>query len=147
MQEKLEKTISELICTRLYMMVQLDVHIVNLIFSLFLVHENLICGNLTVTGDDNDSCTGTYIISQEKASKSPNQPVYKLKGQDRFIYYHPDGAGWRIGRKEHLRAYELGPLIYLDTDGWHIGPKENLEGSHYYKSKLYPILIQMCLHD
>ena len=118
----------------------MHVHIVNLIFSLFLVHENLLCGNLTVTGDDNDSCTGTYIISEEKASKSPNKPVYKLEGQDRFIYYHPDGAGWRIGRKEHLRAYEHDPLIYLL--GWQ---EENLEGSHYYKSKLYPILIQMCL--
>ena len=117
------------------------------VLSLFLVHENLLCANLTVTGDDNDSCTGTYIISQEKASKSPNKPVYKLEGQDRFIYYHPDGAGWRIGRKEHLRAYELGPLVYFDTLlGLHIGPNENLEGSHYYKSKYFIPFLSKCAY-
>ena len=121
--------------------------IVNPLFSLFLVHENLLCGNLTVTGDAWASVTGTYLISEEKASKSPNKPVYKLEGQDRFIYYHPDGAGWRIGRKEHLRAYELGPLVYFDTLlGLHIGPNENLEGSHYYKSKYFIPFLSKCAY-
>ena len=60
----------------------------------------MLCGNLTVTGDDWGSVTGTYIISEEKSSKSPNKPVYKLQGKDRYIYYNPDdGSGWRVGSK------------------------------------------------
>ena len=63
----------------------------------------MLCDKLTVTGDDYASVTGTYIISNEKASKSPNKPVYKLEGKDRFIFYDPsDGDGWRIGAKEGL---------------------------------------------
>ena len=49
----------------------------------------MLCDKLTVTGDDWESVTGTYIISNEKASKSPDKPVYKLEGQDSFIYYSP----------------------------------------------------------
>jgi hypothetical protein len=86
----------------------------------------LLCGNLTVTGDDYASVTGTYLISEEKASKSPNTPVYKLQGQDRFIYYSPTkGAGWRIARKEDLSG--------------------ETEGFSYYRSKNFiPFFIQMC---
>ena len=42
---------------------------------------------LTVTG--NGSLTGTFIINNENSSLSSNEPVYKLEGQDRFIYYSP----------------------------------------------------------
>merc|ERR1712129_358209 len=84
---------------------------------LFIGNENLLCDKLTVTGDDWASVTGTYIISNEKASKFPDKPVYKLEGQDRFIYYTLlIGAGWCIGAKEWLSG--------------------ELEGLHYYKSGL-----------
>ena len=47
-------------------------------------------GNLTVTGNDYGSLTGTFIINNENSSLSSNEPpVYKLEGQDRFIYYSP----------------------------------------------------------
>jgi len=66
-------------------------------------NENLLCDKLTVTGDDEYGCTGTYIISNENASKAPDKPVYKLEGQDRFIYFSLlDGSGWCIGAKETL---------------------------------------------
>ena len=44
---------------------------------LFIGKRKLLCDKLTVTGDDYASVTGTYIISDEKASKSPDKPVYK----------------------------------------------------------------------
>ena len=96
----------------------LNVHIVNPLFSLFLVHDNLLCGNLTVTGDDYASVTGTYLISEEKASKALDKPVYKLEGKDRFIYYSTIGAGWCIGAKEQLSGETEGLYYYrsnLDT--------------------------------
>ena len=46
-------------------------------------------GNLTVTGNDYGSLTGTFIIHSENSSLSSNEPFYKLEGQDRFIYYSP----------------------------------------------------------
>ena len=69
----------------------------------------MLCDKLTVTGDDWASVTGTYIISNEKASKAPDKPVYKLEGEDRYIYYSPtNGYGWRIGAKEHLSGEKEG---------------------------------------
>ena len=86
----------------------------------------MLCYKLTVTGDDAGSVTGTYIISNEKASKFPNKPVYKLEGQDRFIYYAlRNGNGWCIGAKEQLSG--------------------ETEGLFYYRSKNFiPFFIQMC---
>ena len=70
---------------------------------LFLVHGNLLCDKLTVTGDGFGSVTGTYFINEEKVSNSPYTPVYKLEGKDTYIYYSPsNGCGWRIGQKEDL---------------------------------------------
>ena len=96
---------------------------------LFIGKRKLLCDKLTVTGDDFGSVTGTYIISNEKASKAPDKPVYKLEGQDRFIYYAlRNGHGWCIGKKEFLSG--------------------ETEGLYAYNSKNFiPILIQMCLHD
>ena len=76
----------------------------------------MLCGNLTVTGDDYARCTGTYIISEEKASLSPSMPVYKKKGYDRFIYHTP--TSWVVGAREHLSPGET-------------------EGNFYFKSKSF----------
>ena len=65
-----------------------------------LVYENLLCGNLTVTGDAWASVTGTYLISKEKASLSPSMRVFKKQGYDRFIYHTP--TSWVLGKREHL---------------------------------------------
>ena len=102
---------------------------VNPLFSLFLVHENLLCDKLTVTGDAWASVTGTYLISEEEASKSPNKPVYKLKSKDRYIYYNPGGKGWRIASKEHLSGEK--------------------EGGNYYRSKKFIPFLSKCakVHD
>ena len=102
-----------------------NVRIVNPIFS-SIDNENLLCDKLTVTGDDEYGCTGTYIISNEKASKSPDKPVYKLEGQDRYIYYNPGGDGWRIARKERLSGEK--------------------EGLHYYASKNFIPFLSKCAY-
>ena len=75
---------------------------------LFLVH----CTKLTVTGDDWGECTGIYVITTEKASKAPDKPVYKLQGQDRYIYFNPNGDGWRIGEKIDLSGKDEGLYWY-----------------------------------
>ena len=76
------------------------------------------CAKLTVTaGDDWMGCTGTYVITTEKASKAPDKPVYKLQGQDRYIYFNPGGAGWAIGAKINLSG--------------------KTEGDHWYRSKSF----------
>ena len=77
----------------------------------------MLCDKLTVTGDEY-AVTGTYIISNEKASKSPDKPVYKLEGQDRFIYYTLlNGAGWCIGAgKETLSGETEGDFYYYSKN-------------------------------
>ena len=87
----------------------------------------MLCDKLTVTGDDYASATGTYIISNEKASKSPNKPVYKLQGEDRYIYYNPGGNGWRISDKVDLSG---------DT-----------EGSAWYTSKNFIPFLSKCANS
>jgi len=99
------------------------------------------CAKLTVTGDSWAECTGTYVITTEKASKAPDKPVYKLQGQDRYIYFNPNfGAGWRIGRKIHLSGKNEGRFWYrsgIDTsepwmvknaewDGGKLGPDKKI---------------------
>ena len=49
------------------------------------VHNTKYC-NLTVTGVDYGSYTGTYIIVNEKDSPSSDESVHKLEGTD---YEHP----------------------------------------------------------
>jgi len=101
-------------------------------------NENLLCDKLTVTGDDYGSVTGTYIISNEKASKAPDKPVYKLEGQDRFIYFSLlYGAGWCISKKEYLSGEKEGLCYYrsyLDTvEPWLV---KSQWGSHAYSYKV-----------
>ena len=97
---------------------------------LFIGKRKLLCDKLTVTGDDYKSVTGTYIISNEKASKAPDKPVYKLEGQDRFIYYTlRNGNGWCISDKGDLSG--------------------ETEGNNYYHSKNFIPFLSKCayLHD
>ena len=77
----------------------------------------MLCDNLTVTGDDWADVTGTYIISNETASKYPDKPVYKLEGQDRFIFFTlRKFTGWCIGAKEHLSGDTEGQYYYASKN-------------------------------
>ena len=78
--------------------------------------------NLTITGDVHGSLTGTYIINNENSSLSLNESVYKLEGQDRFIYYSP-------------------------SEGEKVDSSGETEGLSYFSSKNFIILIKMYLHD
>ena len=80
--------------------------------------------NLTITGDVHGSLTGTYIINNENSSLSLNEPVYKLEGQDSFIYYSPS-------KVENEKVASSG-----ETDG-----------VSYYSSKNFNILIIICSHQ
>ena len=70
-------------------------------------HLPLLCANLTVSGID-EKYTGSYLISKENAASSPNKPVFKLEGEDMYIYYYPGIAGWRIGAKINLSGEKEG---------------------------------------
>ena len=65
-----------------------------------------------MTGDDWVSVTGTYSITEEKASKSPDMPVYKMDGGDRYVYFNPGGNGWRISDKDDLSGETEGNYWY-----------------------------------
>ena len=79
------------------------------------MHDGLICANLTVTGDSYGTCLGSYIVIEEKTLSAPEKPVYKLEGQDRYIFNVNNGDyGWFIGPKYGMS-----------------GPKE---GHHYFAS-------------
>ena len=54
-----------------------------------------------VSGDDDD-LIGTYVISDEVAKKAPNCPVWKLEGQEIYVFSSGSNEGWRIGDKDSL---------------------------------------------
>ena len=60
------------------------------------------CSKLKVSGDDYQGCLGTYTISNEKASKAPERPVWKKAGWDRYILFMPNIDGWTIGYRISL---------------------------------------------
>ena len=68
----------------------------------FLAHFGAVCTSIVVTGDDYGSVTGSYFISEEKSSSSPEKPTYKLDGMDRYIFFYPSKKGWREGRYEGM---------------------------------------------
>ena len=68
-----------------------NVRIVNPIFS-SIDNENLLCDKLTVTGDDEYGCTGTYIISNENAS-------FKIEIALKVFFFHSDAKF--VGEEEH----------------------------------------------
>ena len=63
------------------------------------------CRNITVIDDDVFGIyTGTYMITNERASKSPNKPVFKMDGGDRYLFHYPNNNGWIISDKTALLA-------------------------------------------
>ena len=52
------------------------------------------------------------MISDEVATDAPNGPVWKLEGEDMYVFNDGSDAGWRIGDKDSLA-----------------------DGSYYFKSK------------
>ena len=68
---------------------------------------------ILVSGSDIFNCTGNYRITFEKSSGSPNLPVYKLVGGNRYIYFHSsDTYGWRIGQKDGLDSQNAEQFFY-----------------------------------
>ena len=68
---------------------------------------------ILVSGDDFLNCTGYYHITFERSSGSPNLPVYKLVGGNRYIYFHSsDTHGWRIGQKDGLEGQNADQFFY-----------------------------------
>ena len=81
------------------------------------VYSGAICTSIEVTGNDFGSVTGTYFISEEKSSSSPEKPTYKLDGKDRYLFFDSSDEGWRVGRYEWVttgrflytsKKYEMG---------------------------------------
>ena len=72
-----------------------------IIYSVFLSD---ICEAIHVTGDNStsNSLGGLYLLSDERASDAPNNPVWKNVAGNRFIFTTGDSAGWTIGDKESL---------------------------------------------
>ena len=42
------------------------------------------------------------MISDEVATEAPNDPVWKLEGEDMYVFNNGSDAGWRIGDKDSL---------------------------------------------
>ena len=73
-----------------------------------------------VSGSDWKHCTGLYHLSDEISSEAPNKPVFKLHGENRYIYYHPSPEGWRIGRKNHLAGQNAGQYFYKSKNRFYV---------------------------
>ena len=63
-----------------------------------------ICEAIHVTGDNSTSNSegGLYLLSDERASGAPNNPVWKNSAGNRFIFTNGNSEGWRIGPKSSL---------------------------------------------
>jgi len=61
-----------------------------------------ICGAIHVTGETSNSEGGLYLPTDKRAPDAPNNPVWKLRGEDRFIFNTGSSSGWRIGAKSFL---------------------------------------------
>ena len=63
-----------------------------------------ICEAIHVTGDNSTSNSegGLYLLSDERASDAPNNPVWKNSAGNRFIFTDGNSNGWRIGDKKDL---------------------------------------------
>ena len=64
-----------------------------------------------MTGSQETS-TGIYETTHEKAAEAPENPVWKHPNKDRYIFNTGSSNGWRIGYNGHL-----------------------VSGKYYYKSK------------
>ena len=63
-----------------------------------------ICEAIHVTGDNSTSNSdgGLYLLSDERASGAPHNPVWKHSGGKRFIFNDGGSSGWRIGQESGL---------------------------------------------
>jgi len=121
------------------------------------------CRYLKVTGDTFAACTGTYRLSEEKASNSPNYPVYKLFKNDIILcgnHYAESCAGCTEGNDaswchgwcqwsnekcildESRSENALDRYIWHQPGeyGWRISSKRRLseenEEVHFYRSSI-----------
>ena len=80
-------------------------------FQIFLISEYIAKkypkSDIVITGSNFEECTGTYNLNRnERSSSAPSRPVYKLDGQDRYIFYFKTKEEWRIGKKQNLENDE-----------------------------------------
>ena len=57
------------------------------------------------------------MISDEVATKAPNDPVWKLEGEDIYVFNTGSDEGWRIGDKVSLSdgSYFFTSKIFVYT--------------------------------
>ena len=67
---------------------------------------------IIVSGSKLSNCIGMYRKCGEKSSHAEKRPVYKLEGEDRYIYYYPNSMGWRIGNKNSLDGVNAGNYYF-----------------------------------
>ena len=84
----------------------------NFLWFYILVKVDLICANLTVkiNGNEKSNSKGSYLVDEAFSSK--DKPVYKLVGQDRYIFFNPEKFGWFIGTKEGYISHVEGNTFY-----------------------------------
>ena len=77
--------------------------------TLFIIYHEIfftsdICEAIHVTGDNSTSNSegGLYLLSDERSSDAPNNPVWKNSAGNHFIFTTGSSDGWRIGAKSSL---------------------------------------------
>ena len=70
--------------------------------SFFFISE--LCEAIEVTGDTSNSEGGLYVLTDKRASDTPNSPVWKNAAGNRFIFTTGSSSGWRIGFESGLTS-------------------------------------------
>ena len=97
----------------------------NFLWFYILVKDDLICAKLTVkiNGNEKSNSKGSYLVDEAFSSK--DKPVYKLVGQDRYIFFNPEKLGWFIGTKEGLNSQVEDKTYYESEPSFTISIKLN----------------------
>jgi hypothetical protein len=60
------------------------------------------CYSIIVTGGRSRILQGEYIKTENYADSAPENPIYKKKTSNRYIFNTGSSKGWSIGKKDHL---------------------------------------------
>ena len=94
----------------------------NLYWYAFIIAEKD-CGTIQVSAGSNTfkSSLGFYYLSKDKSG--PNNPVWKLKDKDRYIFNSGGSKGLRIGKEERIKSgqsYYSSKKLKFNYIKWHI---------------------------